>query len=80
MNLTITIRNGACVFVYDDALLPVLQAGDATVRRASHVEPDDGGGWFADMGPSGGPVLRGFATRAAALAAEREWLAAHCGL
>ena len=42
-------------------------------------------GWLADMRPSGGPVLvdadgEGFKTRAAALAAEREWLRKEKGL
>lgn len=85
--------------IYDDrfrAIAPRL--GDATVERASHVEPASGGGWFADMRPVDGPILfadgaeysfgaqpwglmlTGFATREAALAAERGWLRAHRGI
>ncbi len=48
--------------------------GQASITRASHVEPAPGGGWTADMGPSGGAILGPFATRAAALAAEVAWL------
>ena len=48
--------------------------GPASVVRASHVEPAVGGGWTADLSPSGGPVLGPFPLRSAALAAEAEWL------
>ncbi len=56
--LNLTVRGGRVEFIYDDALVAVLEAGAATVVRASHVEPAPGGGWLADMGPSGGPVLQ----------------------
>lgn len=72
--LVIAIRNGEVIFVYDDRLADLVKAGDFTVKRASHVEPDQVDGWLADMGPSGGPVLTGFALRSEALAAEKEWL------
>ena len=48
--------------------------GEQTVARASHVEPADGGGWTADLKPSGGPVLGPYPLRSDALAAERAWL------
>ncbi|QDT15078.1 hypothetical protein [Alienimonas californiensis] len=48
--------------------------GAASVMRASHVEPADGGGWTADLSPSGGPVLGPYPLRSAALAAEADWL------
>lgn len=50
------------------------QLGALAVRRASHVEPDNEGGWTADLRPSGGPFMVGFQTRSAALAAEADWL------
>ena len=54
---------------------PCLRAlGKLQITRASHVEPDSDGNWWADMGPSGGPVLGPFGTRGEALAAERRWL------
>ena len=51
--------------------------GELSIRRASHVEPTDGGGWTADLSPVGGPVLGPFATRSAALPAEIAWLEEH---
>ncbi len=62
--------------IYSDALEPLLDEGRATIRRASHVEPADGGGWTADMSPVGGPILGPFRLRADALAKEVEWLKA----
>lgn len=60
--------------IYNDALLPLLAEGEATISRASHVEPS-AAGWDADMTPSGGPAsLGGFTTRQAALDAEVAWL------
>jgi len=67
-------EDGTIQFVYDDALVDVF-GPEATVRRASHVEPAPGGGWIADMAPVCGPMLGPFKTRAEALAAERGWLA-----
>lgn len=81
--------DGTIQHVFDDELADLFaeeaQAGGVRVRRASHVEPF-GLGWMADMRPVGGPVLLdtntdnplgrvAFKTRAAALAAERAWLA-----
>lgn len=66
--------DGTLVAVYGDDLLEIIAEGDATVTRASHVEPAIGGGWTADLAPAGGPLLEGFSTRAAALAAEVAWL------
>ncbi len=40
------------------------------ITRASHVEPDRDGFWWADMGPVGGPVLGPFKNRTEALQAE----------
>ena len=51
--------------------------GALTIRRASHVEPDSEGRWWADMSPVGGAVLGPFAARSAALEAERAWLEEH---
>lgn len=51
--------------------------GAVSIRRASHVEPDESGQWWADLGPVGGPRLGPFALRSAALDAERLWLEDH---
>lgn len=74
-----TVRGGRLVFVYDDQLADLLAAGASEVVRASHVEPAPGG-WVADMGPSGGPLLGPFPLRADALGAELAWLAENRGL
>lgn len=80
MNIVVDTKNGSLSFIYDDKLAGLMTLGPATITRASHVEPaPGGGGWEADMGPVQGPVLRDangrpFATRAAALAAEVEYL------
>jgi hypothetical protein len=50
--------------------------GKLQITRASHVEPDNEGFWWADMGPSGGPMLGPYGSRSEALEAERGWLAA----
>jgi hypothetical protein len=48
--------------------------GELCVRRASNVEPDDAGCWWADLAPMGGPKLGPFPLRSQALQAEVAWL------
>jgi hypothetical protein len=55
--------------------LDLREIGRLQITRASHVEPDRDGYWFADMGPSGGPMLGPYGSRTEALEAERAWLA-----
>ena len=64
---------GEAVFLYDDALSPVLDIGQATIKRASHVEPE-GLQWVADMSPLGGGKSKPFNTREEALQWERDWV------
>jgi hypothetical protein len=73
--MELTIVFGECVeAIYSDELIDVLsELGSVSVRRASHVEPCDGG-WSADMSPVGGPVLSGFSKRQDAIDAEIKWL------
>jgi len=59
--------------IYDEAL-DLRELGKLQITRASHVEPDAEGYWWADMGPSGGPMLGPFKNRTEALQAERRWL------
>jgi hypothetical protein len=54
--------------------LDLREIGKLQITRASHVEPDLDGYWWADMGPVDGPVLGPFRNRTEALQAEREWL------
>jgi hypothetical protein len=51
--------------------------GGASIRRASHVEPDEQGRWSADLSPVNGPVLGPFHRRSDALQAEQSWLQAN---
>jgi hypothetical protein len=81
--VSITIQGDRMMFIYSDALAPLLDEGTATVQRVSHVEPlciDGRHGWTADMTPVDGPVLGPFRTRAEALDAERVWLHRERGL
>ena len=72
MDLVIN-SHGAVTCVYGEAI-PLQQLGDVAIRRASHVEPDVQGRWWADLAPVGGPALGPFNQRSQALDAERIWL------
>ena len=67
--------DGSARCIYDEAL-DLREIGKLQITRASHVEPDAEGYWWADMGPSGGPVLGPFRSRTQALEAEQGWLVA----
>ena len=68
--------DGGVRCVYAEAIdLSVL--GPLTIRRASHVEPDAQGRWWAELAPVGGPKLGPFDRRSAALNAELAWLDGH---
>jgi len=60
-----------CVYAEDFDLTSL---GALEISRASHVEPDKTGRWWADITPVGGPVLGPFGRRSDALAAEQRWL------
>ena len=69
--------DGTVRIIHDDDLAQVLAPeGVQVTRRASHVEPSPGG-WSADLGPVGGPVLGPFKRRDEALRAEVDWLLEH---
>ena len=55
--------------------LDLRELGKLQITRASRVEPDRDGFWWADMGPVDGPVLGPFKNRTEALQEERGWLA-----
>jgi len=75
--MQIVIKGGQARFIYSDALTGLMDQGKAKVRRASHVEPHEDGGWGADLSPVEGPVLGPFEKRQEALDAEVEWLKAN---
>lgn len=66
--------DGSLSFVYSDALIGLLQAGNGQVTRASIVDPSPEGGWTSDLSLSGGPLLGPFHAHDAAIAAEINWL------
>lgn len=73
---TITVRkDGTIEFIYDDDLKGFIDDNkEKKVFRASHVEPNENGDWYADLSPINGPKLTGFKTRQAALNAEVAWI------
>ena len=68
--------DGAVRCIYAEAI-DLAALGALTIRRASHVEPDEQGRWWADLAPVGGPRLGPFPSRTPALGAERAWLEEH---
>jgi hypothetical protein len=68
--------SGSVHCVYGEAI-DLAALGRLTIRRASRVEPDDDGKWWAELAPVGGPMLGPFDQRGQALEAERAWLEAH---
>ena len=49
----IVAADGVARCIYDEAL-DLRELGKLQITRASRVEPDRDGFWWADMGPSGG--------------------------
>ena len=69
-------RDGTVRCLYSEAL-ELTALGTLSIRRASHVEPDADGKWWADLAPVDGPRLGPFERRSQALRAEVAWLEAH---
>ena len=67
--------DGGVKCIYDEAL-DLRELGKLQITRASHLEPDRDGFWWADLGPVDGPVLGPYRNRTEALGAERGWLLA----
>ena len=59
----IVLPDGSVRGLYDEAL-DLAALGQLTIRRASHVEPDEWGRWIADLAPIAGPRLGPFPTAA----------------
>ena len=68
--------NGEVATLYGE-LLDLASLGPMHITRASHVEPDARGHWWADLAPVHGPKLGPFTARSAALTAEARWLECH---
>lgn len=71
--LLIVDARGTTRGIYGEAM-DLARLGSLAIRRASFVEPDAHGRWWADLAPVGGPKLGPFDRRSAALAAEMNWL------
>lgn len=76
--IDIIIKDGEVRHIYDDKLIDFQNSlGRVITKRASHVEPCEGG-WDVDLSPvSPGTHLGPFATRNEALKAEVAWLNEH---
>ena len=72
MQLIVTL-SGMIKCLYDEKI-DVAAIGTMRVRRASHVEPDEMGSWWADLTPVSGPRLGPFKKRSEALLAEKHWI------
>jgi len=70
MELVVGEDGGDVRCIYDEAL-DLREIGKLEITRASPVEPDAEGYWWADMGPVDGPVLGPFKNRTEAIQAER---------
>jgi len=77
MELIVDLARGGVRGLYDEAIA-LAELGLVAITRASHVEPDVDGAWWADLAPVSGPRLGPYDRRSDALAAEREWLRSHC--
>ena len=75
MELVVSSK-GVVRCLYEEAF-PIAALGGLHITRASHVEPDSTGQWYADLEPVDGPRLGPFERRSQALTAEREWLNQH---
>ena len=64
---------GAVRCIYGEEI-DLATLGSLAITRASNVEPDQHGRWWADLSPIGGPVEGPFDLRSEALAAEHVWL------
>ena len=65
---------GRCIY---GETIDLAQLGTLTIRRGSHVEPDERGQWVCDLSPVSGPILGPFVSRSEALTAEVAWLSQH---
>jgi hypothetical protein len=68
--------DGRARCLYGEAI-ELTSLGALSIERASHVEPDRDGMWWADLAPVAGPRLGPFTHRSGALDAERQWLENH---
>jgi hypothetical protein len=75
--MQLLIRPDGCALCVYSETIDLTELGRASIRRASHLEPDLEGRWLADLSPVDGPRLGPFTKRSEALAAEEQWLNEH---
>lgn len=75
--MQIVIEAGGNVRCIYAETIDLTALGQTTINRASHVEPDNTGQWWADLNPVNGPRLGPFSLRSEALQAEQAWLEQH---
>jgi hypothetical protein len=75
--MLLRIDPGGTVHCLYSEVINLAVLGSLLIARASHVEPDAAGAWWADLSPVGGPTLGPFDRRSDALTAERAWLELH---
>lgn len=73
MDLIVSPR-GEFVGIYNE-VIDLSPLGKPRIERASHVEPDEHGRWFARIVE--GPTLGPFKRRSSAITAEIDWLTKH---
>ncbi len=76
MDLIVELQRGSIRCVYDESIA-LSELGRVTIERASHVEPDAVGEWWADLAPINGPRLGPYDRRSDAIVAEIGWLNEH---
>jgi hypothetical protein len=75
--MELIINSAGCVRCVYGEDIDLHALGSMVIRRASHVEPDGEGAWWADLEPVGGPRLGPYESRRKAIAAEMQWLQEH---
>lgn len=72
----VIMPGGVVLCIYSEEI-DLNALGNPVITRASHVEPDQQGRWWADLSPVAGPRLGPYGLRSEALAAETAWLEAN---
>jgi hypothetical protein len=72
--MQLVIEPGGVVRCIYSEEIDLVALGSPAISRASNVEPDQQGRWWADLSPVNGPLLGPFDHRSEALAAEAAWL------
>lgn len=67
-------EQGGMRFVWNDDLSGLRTLGTTSIRRASRVEADENGRFWAILEPVGGPTLGPFDLYGDAVAAEIDWI------